>query len=135
MLYSHKSDSINADVDLVVRCAVLLCRSCEELPAFPTPCSVWDRHLWIVYIRHCGHRSGGGGWLHQWPCDTLRLCVLMTGLKAALYSICIYTTRQVAERGGRCSIPGDVQGQVGQGTEQPPLGEAVPAHSTEGWTR
>ena len=27
-----------------------------------------------------------------------------------------------SERGGRCSIPGNIQGQVGQGSEQPDLG-------------
>ena len=38
------------------------------------------------------------------------------------------TLAQVARRGGRCPIPGNVQGQVGQGSEQPDLVEDVPAH-------
>jgi len=33
----------------------------------------------------------------------------------------------VARRGGRCPIPGDTQGQAGQGSEWPGLGEDVPA--------
>jgi len=35
---------------------------------------------------------------------------------------------QVAQRGGRCPIPGNIQGQVGWGSEQPGLVEDVPAH-------
>ncbi|KAK4822678.1 hypothetical protein QYF61_019547 [Mycteria americana] len=31
-------------------------------------------------------------------------------------------------RGGRCPIPGNIQGQVGRGSEQPDLVEDVPAH-------
>jgi len=29
------------------------------------------------------------------------------------------TLAQVAQRGGRCPVPGNVQGQVGRGSEQP----------------
>jgi len=35
---------------------------------------------------------------------------------------------QVAQRGGRCPIPGNIPGQVGRGSEQPDLVEGVPAH-------
>lgn len=35
---------------------------------------------------------------------------------------------QVAQRGGRCPIPGNIQGQVGQGSEQPGLVKDAPAH-------
>ena len=35
---------------------------------------------------------------------------------------------RVAQRGGGCPIPGNVQGQVGRGSEQPDLVEDVPAH-------
>jgi len=38
------------------------------------------------------------------------------------------TLAQVAQAGGRCSIPGNIQGQVGQGSERPDLVEDVPAH-------
>jgi len=38
------------------------------------------------------------------------------------------TLVQVAQRGGRCPIPGNIQGQVGWGSEQPDLAEDVPAH-------
>ena len=38
------------------------------------------------------------------------------------------TLAQVAQRGGRCPIPGNVQGQVGWGSEQPDPVEDVPAH-------
>jgi len=38
------------------------------------------------------------------------------------------TLAQVAQRGGGCPIPGNIQGQVGQGSEQPDPVEDVPAH-------
>ena len=38
------------------------------------------------------------------------------------------TLAQVAQRGGRCPIPGNTQGQVGRGSEQPGLVEDVAAH-------
>jgi len=39
-----------------------------------------------------------------------------------------------AQRHGRCSIPRNTQGQVGQGSEQLDLVEAVPAHCRGGQT-
>ena len=41
------------------------------------------------------------------------------------------TLEQVSQRGGRCSICGNIQGQVGWGSEQPDLFEGVPAHCRE----
>ena len=38
------------------------------------------------------------------------------------------TLEQVARRGGRCPIPGNIQGQVGRGSEQCDLVEDGPAH-------
>jgi len=38
------------------------------------------------------------------------------------------TLERVAQRGGSCPIPGNIPGQVGQGSEQPDLVEDVPAH-------
>ena len=38
------------------------------------------------------------------------------------------TLEQAAQRGGRCPIPGSIQGQVEQGLEQPDLVEDVPPH-------
>jgi len=35
---------------------------------------------------------------------------------------------QSAQRGGRCPIPGNIQGQVGWGSEQPDLLEDVPTY-------
>ena len=46
------------------------------------------------------------------------------------------TLEQVAWRDGRCPIPGNVQRQVGQGSEQPDLVEDVLAHCrATGWSR
>ena len=41
---------------------------------------------------------------------------------------------QVAQRGDRCPIPGNIQSQVGQGSEQPDLVEDVPAHGRTRWS-
>ena len=38
------------------------------------------------------------------------------------------TLKQVAQSGGRCPIPGNIQGQAGQDSEQPDRVEGVPAH-------
>jgi len=38
------------------------------------------------------------------------------------------TLEWVSQRGGRCPIPSNIQGQVGRGSEQPDLVEDVPAH-------
>jgi len=38
------------------------------------------------------------------------------------------TLEQVAQRAGRCPIPKNIPGQVGQGFQQPTLVEDVPAH-------
>jgi len=38
------------------------------------------------------------------------------------------TLAQVAQRGSGGSIPGNIQGQVGWGSEEPGLVEDVPAH-------
>jgi len=40
----------------------------------------------------------------------------------------VKTLEQVAWRGGRCPIPGNIPGQVGRGSEQPGLVEDVPTH-------
>lgn len=39
---------------------------------------------------------------------------------------------QVAQSGGKCPIPGTIQGQVGSCSEQLDLVEGVPAHCREG---
>jgi len=45
-----------------------------------------------------------------------------------LYYECGETLAQVAQRGGRCPIPGNIQGRAGQVAEQPDLVEDVPAY-------
>jgi len=42
---------------------------------------------------------------------------------------------QVAQRGGRCPIPGNIPSQAGWGSEQPDPAEDVPAHCRDctGW--
>jgi len=45
------------------------------------------------------------------------------------------TLEWVAQGGDRCPIPGNIQGQVGRGSEQPALVDDVPAHCRGRWTR
>jgi len=45
------------------------------------------------------------------------------------------TLGQVAQRGGRCPIPGQTEGQAGQGSEHPDPAEDVPGSLLGGWTR
>ena len=55
--------------------------------------------------------------------------LLQTGYKEEIfYSEGAETLQQVSQRGGRCPIPGNTQGQAGRGSEQPDLVEGVPAH-------
>jgi len=43
--------------------------------------------------------------------------------------------KQIAQKGSRCPVPGNIQGQVGWGSEQPDLVEDVHAHCRGVWTR
>ena len=45
------------------------------------------------------------------------------------------TLAQIAQRGGRCPLPGNIQNQVGWGSEQPDPVEDVPDHCGEGGGR
>ena len=54
---------------------------------------------------------------------------LQTGYKEEVfYTEGGETLAQVAQRGGRSPIPGNIQGQVGWGSEQLDLVEYVPSH-------
>jgi len=45
------------------------------------------------------------------------------------------TLEQISQRGSGGPIPGNIQGQVGRGSEQPGLVEDIPAHCRGGWAR
>ena len=53
---------------------------------------------------------------------------LIQGEKFPFHQVNGETLAQVAQRGGRCANPGNVQGQAVRGSEQPDLVEDVPAH-------
>ena len=38
---------------------------------------------------------------------------------------------QVAQTGGRCTVPGDTQGQAGQGSKKPDLAVGILVHCSE----
>lgn len=54
--------------------------------------------------------------------------------KEIFYSEGSKTLEQVAQKGGRCSIPGNIQSWTGQGSEQPDQAEDDPAHC-KAWSR
>jgi len=54
-------------------------------------------------------------------------------MEAIFYIEGTETLEQLAQRGGRRPIPGYLQGQVGQGSEQPGLVKDVPAQCREVW--
>ena len=55
--------------------------------------------------------------------------------KKFLYNEGCETLERVAQRGSGGPIPGNIQDQVGQGSEQPDLVRGVPARCGGGWTR
>jgi len=56
-------------------------------------------------------------------------------MEETLYSEGDKALAQVAQRSCGCPLPESVQGQVGQGLEQPALVEGVPAHGRGVGTR
>jgi len=80
-----------------------------------------DRH----FIRACWNRTSGNGF-------KLEEGRFRLGIRHRFfYSEGGEALEQVAQRGGRCLMLRNIQGQVGRGSEQPDLVEDVPAHGNE----
>jgi len=68
---------------------------------------------------------------HRGPFQPLTFCysVILTGYKEDIfYDEDSETLEWAAQRSGRCFIPGNIQGQVGWGSEQLGLEESASAH-------
>ena len=66
-------------------------------------------------------------WVHQ-SAATGAAWVLLGGRVCALLIFFKEEEEQVAQRGCRCPIPGNIQGQVGRGSEHPDLVEYLRVH-------
>jgi len=79
--------------------------------------------------------------LESWACENVmklpkaKCKVLHMGWEEILHSKAGETLVHVAQRSCGCPIPGNVQGQVGWGFEQPGLMEGVPTHGRTVRTR
>lgn len=59
---------------------------------------------------------------------TVSLSVPGCALIVGSVPVQLHKSSLIAQGGGKCCIPGNIQGQVGQASEQPNLVEGAPAH-------
>ncbi|PKU33391.1 hypothetical protein llap_16305 [Limosa lapponica baueri] len=102
----------------------------RELPLF----SLKKRQLWggltaaFQYLKGAYGEDRNKLFRRTWGSGFKLKEGIFTLEKEIFYAEGAETLEQVAQRGGRCHIPGNIQGQLGWGSEQPDLVEDVLAH-------
>lgn len=86
-------------------------------------CTNWTKPLWSNTLHHSISVWQCISALLNWDAAEFRLDVSMR-----FFIMSGETLGQIDQRGGRCPIPRNIQGQIGQGSEQPDSVEDLPAY-------
>lgn len=87
---------------------------------FNSSCNISEQASEIVAVLSCT--------LHTMLRGAVMCSVPGKKLQKIFFVVRVVKLAQVAQRGGRCPIPGNIQGQAGWGSEQSGLVQDAPAH-------
>lgn len=87
---------------------------------FNSSCSLSEQASEIVAVLSCT--------LYTMLRGAVMCSVQRINFQKIFFVVRVVKLAQAAQRGGRCPIPGNIQGQVEQGSERPGLVQDAPAH-------